>query len=193
MRNAAPFFLTITPFASHSDFQLDINVSSDPPPSFNLDVPSGVDWVARMPLFTSENITCNDHLYCQRFRALQAVDAIVEDVIKTLEEHNILNNTYIFYSSDSAFHIDQHRLPPRKGCGFEKDINVPLIVHGRGVPAGKVITHPTSHTDLAPTWWTIRGIPLRGSFDASPMPLTETGINELQQASNARGHVQVQF
>jgi arylsulfatase A-like enzyme len=215
----SPFFLTIAPIAPHSDYTVDVNIGGEPPigidiqppvsaarhvslfadatvprgPSFNPDVPSGVDRIAAMPLLTAENITYNDHLYRQRLRSLQAVDEIVEDVTKKLEEHNILDNTYIFYSSDNDYHIGQHRLPPGKGCGFEEDINIPLVVRGPGVPANKTVTIATNHVDLAPTWWDILGIPLREDFDGIPLPLTEDGITALEKSGKANEHVQIEF
>lgn len=214
----APFFVTIAPIAPHSDFTVDLNIGGDPPigidimppvaaerhqdlfpdtqvprgPSFNPEQSSGVDWISEMPLLTPENITYNDHLYRQRLRSLQAVDEIVEDVFKKLEEYDILDNTYVFYSSDNGYHIGQHRLPPGKGCGFEEDINVPLIVRGPGVPSGQVVNFPTTHTDLAPTWWDILGIPLREDFDGAPIPLTEESI-KTAESGKAKEHIQIEY
>jgi arylsulfatase A-like enzyme len=212
-----PFWLTIAPIAPHSDFVIDM--SGDPPvgitisppvsadrhkdlfanatvprgPSFNPDVPSGVDWIYDTPVLSAENITYNDHLYRQRLRALQAVDEIVEEVVAKLDEHDLLDNTYIFYTADNGYHIGQHRLPPGKGCGFEEDINVPLIVRGPGVPANKTVSFATNHIDLAPTWWDIFDIPLREDFDGIPFPLTEEGITSLEQSGTANEHVQIEF
>ena len=74
------------------------------------------------------------HFYRQRLRALQGVDEIVEGVIKRLEDHGILDSTYVIFSSDNGYHIGQHRLQPGKECGYEEDINIPLIIRGPGVP-----------------------------------------------------------
>ncbi|KAJ4304829.1 hypothetical protein N0V90_000357 [Kalmusia sp. IMI 367209] len=215
----SPFFLVVAPIAPHSDYQAQIDIGGDPPigveisppvvsekykdlfpeatvprgPSFNPDTPSGVDWIAELPQLSPQNISYNDHLYRQRLRSLQSVDEIVKDVVEKLESNNILDNTYIFYSSDNGYHIGQHRLAPGKGCGFEEDINVPLIVRGPTVPAGKVVTRSTTHTDLAPTWWQILGIPLRDEFDGIPIPLTEKGLNELEGSKRAKEHIQIEF
>ena len=216
---SSPFFLAVAPIAPHSDYTIDINIGGDPPvgidieppvsspkykdlfpeaivprgPSFNPDVPSGVDWIAELPQLSAQNISYNDHLYRQRLRALQSVDEIVKDVVDKLEEQGVLDNTYIFYSSDNGYHIGQHRLAPGKGCGFEEDINVPLVVRGPGVPAGKTVTKSTTHTDLAPTWWNILGIPLREEFDGIPIPLSESGLTELETSQRAKEHVQIEF
>lgn len=214
-----PFFLTIAPIAPHSDFRTVPDVGGDsgigievtPPvpadrhkdlfpdaivprgPSFNPDVPSGVDWVYDTPLLTPENITYNDLLYRQRLRSLQAVDEMVDAVFLKLEAMGALDNTFVFYSSDNGYHIGQHRMPPGKGCGFEEDINVPMIVRGPGVPANRTVNFATNHVDLAPTWWNILGIPLREEFDGVPVPLTEEGLNTLEESGEANEHVQIEF
>jgi arylsulfatase A-like enzyme len=146
-----------------------------------------------LPVLSAENITYNDHLYRQRLRSLQAVDEIVEAVVRKLEHYGILDNTYIIYSSDNGFHIGQHRLPPGKGCGFEEDINVPLIVRGPGVHAGKEVNFATNHVDLAPTFFDIMGVLLRGDFDGVPVLLTEKGISALEESGKADEHVQIEF
>lgn len=151
-----------------------------------------MSWVARLPRQDATNVEENDEFYRDRLRALQAVDEMVDHVVARLEQYGILNNTYIFYSSDNGYHIGQHRLQPGKTCGYEEDINVPLIVRGPGVAEGVKQDFPTSHTDLAPTLLKILGIPLRDDFDGSPIPLVkDVSANALESAR--REHVQVEF
>lgn len=117
----------------------------------------------------------NDEFYRSRLRSLQAVDELVDQVFARLKQYGILNNTYIFYSSDNGFHIGQHRLQPGKKCGYEEDINVPLIVRGPGISKGAIVDGPTSHLDLAPTFLNILDIPLRDDFDGAPISLAAGG------------------
>ncbi|KAF2259254.1 Arylsulphatase [Lojkania enalia] len=214
-----PFFVTIAPIAPHADFEIVytedheyVRTINSPPvsaerhkdlfpdeivprtPNFNpLDKPSGVDFLAELEPLSDENITYNDHWHRQRLRSLQVIDELVEDVVQKLEKYGILDNTYIFYSSDNGYHISQHRLQPGKGCGWEEDINVPLIVRGPNIPAGGVVDFPTSHTDLAPTWFKVLGIPLREDFDGLPIPLTADEITEWEGSGKAKEHVQIEF
>lgn len=60
---------------------------------------------------------------------------------------------------------------PGKECGYETDINVPMIVRGPNVPAGKTQNIVSSHTDLAPTIMSIAGNDLRETFDGQPIRL----------------------
>lgn len=137
--------------------------------------PSGVSWISALPKQNQTNVDANDHFYRNRLRALQAVDEIIDGVVARLSEAHILEDTYIFYSSDNGYHIGQHRMQPGKQCGFESDIVVPLIVRGPGIAKGQVSHAVTSHTDLAPTFLTLAGGRLREDFDGSPIDLHSHG------------------
>lgn len=106
-------------------------------------------------------------------RALQAVDEIVDDLVKRLDEAGILDETYIFFSTDNGYHIGQHRLQPGKQCAFEEDVNVPFIVRGPGIARGKTTDIVTSHTDLAPTFLALANGHVRDDFDGSAIPVTQ--------------------
>lgn len=108
------------------------------------------------------------------------MDELVEGVVTRLDQMGILDNTYIIYSTDNGYHISQHRMQPGKECPFETDINIPLIIRGPGVPEGETADLVTSHTDLAPTFFEMMGIPLRDEFDGTPIPFTEASMRAAQ-------------
>lgn len=136
--------------------------------------------MAQLPQLNDTVIEYNDEYYRDRLRALQSVDELVEGVVTRLDQMGILDNTYIIYSTDNGYHIGQHRLQPGKECPFETDINIPLIIRGPGVPEGETADLVTSHTDLAPTFFEMMGIPLRDDFDGTPIPFTEASIQAAQ-------------
>jgi arylsulfatase A-like enzyme len=116
---------------------------------------------------------------------------LVAGVVERLEKEGVLDNTYIIYTTDNGYHISQHRLHPGKECGFEEDINIPLIIRGPGIPEGHVTDAVSSHTDLVPTIFNIAGIPLRPEFDGAAVPLTKT---EHEDALTKRHeHINVEF
>ncbi|CAH0047784.1 unnamed protein product [Clonostachys solani] len=158
--------------------------------NFNPDVESGADWIRRQPKLTQENVEYNDRHYRGRLQALQSVDELVEGLVERLEQHGILDNTYIFYTTDNGYHIGQHRLPAGKECGYETDINVPLIIRGPGVPKGRISDSVTAHVDLAPTFLSLTGASLRADFDGTPIPLSE---KEIELAPSTREHVNVEY
>ncbi len=137
-------------------------------------------------------IEYNDDFYRARLQALQAVDEIVEGLVTRLEEYGILDNTYIIFSADNGYHISQHRLPPGKECGFEEDINVPLIIRGPGVPIGEETDVVSAHADLAPTILKIAGAEWGWEgLDGSPIPLSEEEIEVARE--ERQEHVNVEF
>jgi arylsulfatase A-like enzyme len=137
-----------------------------------------VNWVRDLPKQNQTNVEDNDEHYRGRLRALQAVDELVEGLIERLEKHGIIDNTYFVYSSDNGYHIGQHRLQPGKSCGFEEDINIPLIIRGPGVKANETTDIVTTHTDLAPTFFQLLGISPRADFDGAAIPVTPKGIQD---------------
>ena len=122
---------------------------------------------------------------------MQGVDELVEAVVNRLEEADVLDNTYVIYTSDNGYHIGQHRLQPGKECGFEEDIRVPLFVRGPQVPENGVVDSVTTHIDLIPTIFEIASLPLKDEFDGTPIPLTEETI--LVDSSLRHEHVNVEY
>ncbi|RYP08643.1 hypothetical protein DL764_001771 [Monosporascus ibericus] len=161
--------------------------------NFNPEEPSGANWIRTLSIQTQERVDYNDHFYRQRLRALQSVDELVDGIVSRLEGYGILENTFIIYTSDNGYHIGQHRLPPGKECGYEEDVNVPLIVRGPGVPQDLVAEAVTTHTDLAPTILDIAGItrPRDVTFDGEKIPLTK---DDIEQTANFRHeHVNIEY
>ncbi|RMZ75260.1 hypothetical protein DV737_g5387, partial [Chaetothyriales sp. CBS 132003] len=221
-----PFFVTVAPNAPHSNVEFTedwVNIDGEsvasaikttPPvpaarhahlfpdaivprtPNFNPDFPTGVSWISRLPKQSEANVEANDHFYRNRLRALQAVDELVAGIIDRLSAAGLLDNTYIFYSSDNGFHIGQHRMQPGKECGFEEDINVPLIVRGPGVAEGVISETVTTHTDLAPTFLKLAGGGIRDDFDGSAIDIhagVDAGKGKHGESAIKSEHVNVEF
>jgi arylsulfatase len=145
-----------------------------------------------LPKLNSSQLSYLDEYYRKRIQSLQAVDELVESVVTKLEDYGLLENTYIFYTSDNGYHMGQHRMTPGKGCPYEEDVNVPMIIRGPGVPKRRTVDFVTSHTDIAATFFDLAGIPLRDDFDGLPMPLT---VPEMHNAKSdpRREHLSVEF
>lgn len=201
-----PFFLGIAPIAPHSDL-VQVPYSGGAPKyakrhahlfkdykiprgsNFNPEKVTGVSWVAKLPKLNDTVIEYNDEFQRSRLRALQSVDEMIEGIVKQLEAAGQLDNTYIFYTTDNGYHISQHRMHPGKSCGFDTDINVPMIVRGPGIARGAISEAVTSHTDIAPTIMGLAsGAALRSDFDGAPMPLMSSSSSE----SNSE-HVAIEY
>jgi Sulfatase len=95
---------------------------------------------------------------------------------------------------DNGFHIGQHRLQPGKECGFEEDINVPLIIRGPNVARNATTDVVTTHTDLSPTFLNLIGAEQRPDFDGSPIPIHAAEIEAVVASPESwHEHVNVEF
>ncbi len=115
-----PFFLSVAPIAPHSNVKFTAPAKFDTAfyaerhahlfkdykiprtANFNPENPSGVGWVRDLPLLNDTVIEYHDEFQRSRLRALQSVDEMVEQLIKKLEAKGILENTYIFYTTDNV-------------------------------------------------------------------------------------------
>lgn len=152
---------------------------------------SGAAYIRNLPIQNQSNIDYNDDYYRSRLQVLAGLDDMVSELINALDNHGILDNTFIIFTTDNGFHIGQHRLQPGKTCPYESDINIPLIIRGPNVPKNTTTEIVTTHTDLAPTFFNIFKIPLRSDFDGTRIPLTSHGIS---RAGKSRAeHVNVEY
>ncbi|KAF7347125.1 Arylsulfatase [Mycena venus] len=166
-------------------------ITVPPTKNFNPNKTSGGGWVQKLPKLNTDELAQANLFYRRRLQALQAVDELVEAVIKTLDDLELFNNTYIIYTTDNGYHIGQHRIPPGKGCAYETDVHIPFMVRGPGVDKGVNRTDVvTNHVDVAPTLLTLAGIPLGPhEFDGTPMPIGKAG----EAAHVAHEHVGIEF
>lgn len=130
-----------------------------------------------------------DDYYRKRIQALQAVDEMVDDIMRWLHDRpHLLENTYVIYTSDNGFHLGQHRLPPGKVCSIEEDIHIPFFIRGPGIEQGKTYPHPTTHTDIVPTLFNLMGMVPDEEFDGELIPLLEK-----DGSSTKTEHVNVEY
>jgi len=207
--HSEPFFIAVAPVAPHSNMGSGGIKHSDLPryaerhaglftdyqiprtANFNPDVPSGVSWVRELPKLNQTLLDYHDEFQRSRLRALQSVDEMIAALVESLEKKNLLDNTYVIYTTDNGYHISQHRLPPGKECPFEEDIHIPLMIRGPGVPRGSTAGVVSSHTDLTPTILKLAtGGVERPDLDGSPVPLS---AESLANPASSNEHVNVEF
>lgn len=139
LQHEDPFFLTIAPIAPHSNWVLepekDLSYLLEPMAAprhqhmftdykiprnkaYNSAIEGGVSWIKSLESLNDTVLQYNDHYQRQRLRALQAVDEMIPQLVKKLQDAGQLDNTYIFYTTDNGYHISQHRMHPGKECGY---------------------------------------------------------------------------
>src|SRR5438477_4021275 len=94
-----------------------------------------------------------------------AMDDGIGQVLQTLQTHNLLNNTLIFFLSDNgAVSADFTRNDPLRGAKFdvlEGGIRVPFVVQWTGrLPTNCVYDQPVSALDIVPTVASVAGVSL---------------------------------
>ncbi|XP_049529166.1 N-acetylglucosamine-6-sulfatase isoform X5 [Dermacentor silvarum] len=124
-------------------------------------------WLVRRAIhpIPEDVVSWIDETYRNRLRTLLSVDDMVADVLSYLASKQLLNNTYVFFTSDNGYHLGQYSMPKDKRHPYETDIHVPLLVRGPGIVAGRTEQGVALNVDLAPTFLDLAGLPSRGDMD----------------------------
>ena len=138
---------------------------------------------------------------------MQSVDDLIDALLARLQHYDILDDTYIFYSTDNGYHIGQHRLQPSKQCAFQEDVNIPLIIRGPGIAKNHTTDIVTTHTDLAPTFLTLAGatqndvslagveqigVPILRDLDGSVIPLHPSELDQAEKDGSFGEHINME-
>ncbi|XP_037518895.1 N-acetylglucosamine-6-sulfatase [Rhipicephalus sanguineus] len=182
-----PFFMMLSTPAPHAPFTPAVrhrdafpNVKAPRTPAFNISVNGTKHWLVRQAIYPipEDVVSWIDEAYRNRLRTLLSVDDMVADVLSHLMSKELLNNTYVFFSSDNGYHLGQFSMPKDKRHPYETDIHVPLLVRGPGIAAGRVEQGVALNVDLAPTFLDLAGLPPHGDMDgASLKPLLLGGAS----------------
>ncbi|KAK7486445.1 hypothetical protein BaRGS_00022369 [Batillaria attramentaria] len=186
-----PFFMMLSTPACHAPFTpadpYKNNFSNEKAPrngSFNVK-PKNKHWLiqqTKVPL-PDGSITYIDDTFRNRWRTLLSVDDMVENVVNVLEKKGMLQNTYIFFSSDNGYHLGQFGLPYDKRQLYEFDVRVPLMVRGPGIKPGQVTQQNAMNIDLGPTFIDLSGQDVPEGMDGKSLAsIWNSGRNETQAA-----------
>ncbi len=172
-----PFFLYLGGVAPHEPATPAIRhqnmfdgVKAPRKPSFNQkDISKDPGFYGTTPLLNHEKIKLSDQLYRDRLRTLQAVDEMVDAVVNQVVQLGLMDNTYIFFTTDNGFHIGEHRFRLGKRTPYEEDVLVPMYVRGPGIKPGVTVKSITSHVDLAATWIDIASAQAKNELDGKSL------------------------
>lgn len=142
------------------------------------------------PQSLPSDVTILDDIQRHRMQALLAVDELVESLISSLEHLNVLNETYVIYTSDNGFHIGQFTQPWDKRQPYETDIRVPFLIRGPNIPKKSLIASPFSLVDLAPTLLDLAGISVPNDMDGSSF---KDKLLNVSKGSEEEGLVLVEY
>jgi N-acetylglucosamine-6-sulfatase len=177
-KQGKPFFAYIAPKAAHEPF--------DPPtwyrdhwdPSWPQHEPRGENWncsaesrrnhhgnIPKHPLITSEASKVITGVFKNRWRTLMAVDDLIGELVRTIDELGLSDSTYFFYSSDHGFQLGQFNILMDKRLVYEWDVKIHLLVRGPGVKPGSSFAAPGTQVDIAPTLLGLAGLTTPTSMD----------------------------
>ena len=165
-QSGEPFFAYVAPMAPHYPAKAaprHLNtydgLKAPRPSSFNeADVSDKPPSIRSLPLLSPSQIAQIDTRQEDRAESLQALDDLVEGVVTKLDSAGVLNNTYVFFTSDNGFEMGEHRIFDGKRQPYEESIRSPLLVRGPGVAGGSLTDKLALNTDFFPTFTALAGV-----------------------------------
>ncbi|PHH61800.1 hypothetical protein CDD81_7964 [Ophiocordyceps australis] len=121
-------------------------------------------WLSFLPRLRSRERWMTDSHHVRRLQTLESVDQLLGEVYRYVRTVRALQYTWIIYTSDSGYHLGNHRVRAGKMLPYMEDVKVPLIVRGPVGPefdiTRRTVTDvPSTHLDLAPTFLEIARVP----------------------------------
>ncbi|MAF13767.1 MAG: hypothetical protein CMI53_02645 [Parcubacteria group bacterium] len=155
-------------------WMLDPHTEYSPPQKFLTDFDVDFNQLTREPNFYSEDFgmilkhyieDINLNNYEQNYvkwlylKEVESVDERVGYAIKALEENNLLDKTFIVFTSDHGEAFGEHQNIYFHGRTlYNEQVQVPLIISGPGILKDNIITSRVSLVDLMPTLAELLGV-----------------------------------
>lgn len=98
------------------------------------------------------------------YAAISHLDEQVGRIIKHMENENMLENTYIVFTSDHGLSVGQHGLIGKQSL-YDHSIRVPMIINGPGITKNKIIKEDIYLQDVMPTILDLADIQVPSSVD----------------------------
>ncbi|MBA4115761.1 MAG: sulfatase [Rubrobacter sp.] len=133
------------------------------PPSFDEeDISDKPPWMRKLSRISDKTIAGIEDRHRKRMNSMLAVEEMVASLVGELEAAGILDETYIFFTSDNGWQGGEHRIPLEKSWPYEESAHVPLFVRGPGVSPGAEVEQLVSNTDFAPTFAELADVEFAG-------------------------------
>ncbi len=99
------------------------------------------------------------HYLYAYYHYLNRVDQQIGEILNTLDERNLTDNTNIVFMADHGEGMAAHHMVTKYGCFYEESLRVPFIFKGPDIPAGQRVPGVASLLDLKPTLQALAGLP----------------------------------
>ena len=91
------------------------------------------------------------------------MDDIIREVFEYLETYDLLDNTYVLYTSDHGYHLGQWRIACSKQQMYDTDIRIPMFIRGPGIAPQSSRDEMIVNIDILPTFVDLAGIVLENA------------------------------
>ena len=91
------------------------------------------------------------------YAIISHLDAQIGLILQALEERELMDNTYIFFTGDNGLSVGQHGLLGKQNM-FDHSIHVPLLAAGPGLPSGTEVSSDVYLQDIMATSLSLAGI-----------------------------------
>jgi len=122
-----------------------------------------------LPQIQNEMDAYDASIYC--------LDGQIAALMQALQKRQLMSNTIVVFTSDHGDGFGEHGLMSHGNSLYRELIQVPLIMVGPGIPAGRVVQRPASLMWLAPTLLSLTGASTQ-PFPGPAMNLGWTGAEQ---------------
>jgi len=91
------------------------------------------------------------------YAIISHLDAQIGLILQALEEKELMDNTYIFFTGDNGLSVGQHGLLGKQNM-FDHSIHVPLLAAGPDLPSGTEVSSDIYLQDIMATSLSLAGI-----------------------------------
>lgn len=121
-----------------------------------------------------------------RWRAIAGVDDMVALVVAHLTKRQVIDNTFVLFSSDHGYKLGEWRIGCSKQHPYESDVHIPFFARGPGIAPGTRLTALVSNIDIGPTMLDIAGLPANPEHDGKSL------LPMLQSTQGSEGRVELE-
>jgi N-acetylglucosamine-6-sulfatase len=160
-----PFMIEVSTYAPHHPYtpaprDADLFPGLRAPRTAAWDrVPENSVWLTGKPKLTRAQKLRLDEEFRLRAQSVQSVDRMIGNLRSTLTRAGVADRTVVVFTSDNGYHMGEYTLPSGKQTAFDTDVNVPLVVAGPGIDAGRTAPQVVANIDLRPTFADWAGLP----------------------------------
>ena len=141
-----------------------------------------------IPLYVPDDVRDPNPLNAY-INVIEHIDDEVGRLLKTLDDRNLTDNTYVIYTTDNGPWLPfKHHggsagvLREGKGTTFEGGQRVPCVIRGPGIPAGTVCEELTGTIDVLPTIAAITKTPLPTDRTIDGLDVSKLWMGQVDQS-----------